>query len=107
MKKIPNSVTIFGRKIPVKNISSKDILKLYPEFTHAPQGLWDSCNRFIVINKDFPLLDQTYTLNHEIAHCVMTFVGLDLVIDQNIQEIIVQSMATLIEDVLNQQKIFK
>ena len=100
MKKLPKSVTIFGRKIPVKNISSKNILKLYPDFNQAPQGLWDSGNRVIIINSDFPIADQKYTLYHEISHCVNTFVGLDLILDPSLQEIIVQSFATAIEDIL-------
>lgn len=107
MKKLPKSVMIFGRKIPVLTLSSEEIKKLYPDFTHAPQGLWDSCQRTIVINNEFPVQDQGYTLKHEIAHCVMTFVGLDLIIDPNVQEIIVQTMATLLEDVLKQANILK
>jgi len=107
MKKLPKNVTIFGRKIPVYSLSSEEIKKLYPEFNQAPQGLWDSCHRKIVINSDFPLLDQKYTLNHEMAHSVMTFVGLDLIIDPSLQEVIVQTMATLIEDALNQSQLLK
>jgi hypothetical protein len=38
---------------------------------------------------------------------MMTFVGLDLIIDPSVQEIIVQSMATLIEDLIKQARILK
>lgn len=102
MKRIPKSIVIFGRKIPIKTLSSKDIIKLYPDYQHAPQGLWDSCNEWIVINKDFNLKSQHYTLAHEIAHSVNTFNGVDLIIDPSIQEILAQSTATLIQDILKQ-----
>lgn len=107
MKKLPKHVIIFGRKIPVKNIPSESILQLYPEFTSAPQGLWDAGKREIVINSDFHIKDQRYTLFHEMSHCIMTFVGLDLIIHPEIMEIIVQSSATLTEDILNQSQILK
>ncbi len=107
MKKIPKSVTIFGRKIPIKNIPGKKILELYPEFTHPPQGLWDAGERIIVINSDLHILDQKYTLFHEISHVVNTFNGIELVISPEIIEILVQSNATLIEDVLAQAHLLK
>jgi len=107
MKKLPKSVTIFGRKIPIKNIHSKKILELYPEFTHAPHGLWDAGLRHIVINSELHLQDQKYTLLHEISHVVNTFNGIELIINPEIIEILVQSNATLIEDVLSQAHILK
>lgn len=107
MKKLPKFIFVFGRKIPIKSVNSKAMLKMYPDYHQAPQGLWDSCKREIVINKDFPIKDQFYTLSHELAHCAKTFVGLDLILDASIQEIIVQTMATLIEDILNQSSKLK
>ncbi len=86
MKKLPKSVTVFGREIPIHNLSSDKIKELYP---------------------DFPLIDQAYTLKHEIGHSMMTFIGLDLIIDPSLQEVLVQSMATLMEDVLNQARSLK
>ena len=107
MKKLPKNVSVLGRKIPVLNLTSQKILSLYQEFNQAPQGLWDSCKRVIVINSDFPIEDQFYTLKHELAHVVMTFTGLDLIIHPDIQEVIVQSMATLMEDMLAQSRLIK
>lgn len=107
MKKLPKSIMIYGRKIPILNISGKKILELYPEFTHPPQGLWDAGLRKIIINSDFHIQDQRYTLLHEISHAVFTFVGLDLILHPEIVEIIVQSQATLIEDVLSQSQVLK
>jgi Zn-dependent peptidase ImmA (M78 family) len=107
MKKLPKSVLIFGRKIPIKNIPGKKIIELYPEFTQPPLGLWDSSKREIIINSDFPIEDQKYTLKHEMAHSSFTFTGIDLIIDPALQEIIVQTVATLIEDILNQAQTLK
>lgn len=107
MRKLPKIVSVFGRKIPVIQLSSEEIKKAYSEFNQAPQGLWDSCNRKIIINKDFPIEDQFYTLLHELGHSSFTFTGLDLIIDPSIQEILVQTVATLIEDVLAQSKALK
>ena len=108
MKKLPKSVTVFGRIIPIHNLSSDKIKELYPDFQQAaPLGLWDSSRRVIIINKDFPVIDQAYTLKHEMGHAMMTFIGLDLIIDPSLQEVLVQSMATLMEDVLNQARSLK
>lgn len=107
MKKLPKSVTVFGRKIPVHTLSSEEIKRLYPDFTNAPQGLWDAGSREIIINSDFHLKDQRYTLLHEISHAVNTFNGIDLIIHPDIIEILVQSNATLLEDVLEQAQILK
>lgn len=107
MKKLPKKVTVFGREIPIHNLASDKIKELYPDYQQAPLGLWDSSRRVIIINKDFPLLDQHYTLFHEMGHAMMTFNGLDLIIDPALQEVLVQSMATLIEDVLAQSRSLK
>lgn len=107
MRKLPKSVSIFGRKIPIRNIPGKKIIELYPEFTHPPQGLWDAGKREIIINSDLHLIDQKYTLYHEISHCINTFNGIELIISPDIIEILVQSNATLIEDILAQAKILK
>lgn len=107
MRKLPRIVTVFGRKLPIIQLSSEEIKKAYPDFQQAPQGLWDSCNRKIVINKDFPIEDQFYTLFHELAHASFTFSGVDLVIQPELQEVIVQTVATLTEDVLAQSKALK
>lgn len=107
MKKLPKSVTVFGRKIPVILLTSEEIKNQYPDFNQAPLGLWDSCYRKIVINKDFPIEDQKYTLKHEMAHSSFTFTGIDLIIDPVLQEIIVQTVATLMEDALNQSSSLK
>jgi hypothetical protein len=61
MRKLPKNIVVYGRKIPIHSLSSDKIREIYPEFTQAPQGLWDSCRRTIVINSDFNIEDQFYT----------------------------------------------
>jgi len=107
MKKLPKSVTVFGRDIPIQNLSSDKIIELYPDFPQAPLGLWDSSRRVIISNKDIPKIDQAKTLKHEMGHAMFTFIGLDLIIDPSLQEVLVQSIATLMEDVLNQARSLK
>ena len=104
MKKLPKSITILGRTIPIKSLPSDKIKQLYPQFEHAPQGLWDSAERVIVINNQFPIKDQFYTLLHELHHSAFTVVGLDLIINPDLQEILVQTCASVAEDILNQAK---
>lgn len=99
---MPKSVVVFGRTIPVKYLSSKDIIKLYPNPNGAPSGLWDSTTRTIYINSDLPRPEQKYTLYHELGHACNTFTGMELILAPEIQEIMVQSYATLIEDILKQ-----
>lgn len=105
---MPKYVFIFGRKIPIKYLSPAEMLKLYPNpHNSAPAGLWDSPSRTIYLNSDYPRKDQTYTLFHEMGHAVKSFVGLDQLLQPELQEIIVQTFATLIEDVLKQAHKFE
>lgn len=98
MKTLPRKVTIMGREIPIKYISKT---KLNDMIQNA-EGIWDSYDRCIYISKDAPRNIQLYYIYHEIGHALKNFTGLDQVIPPEIQEIIVQSFATLIEDVLKQ-----
>jgi hypothetical protein len=105
---MPKTVDIFGRRIPIKYLSPDEMLKLYPNPQgNAAQGLWDSSTRTIYINTDYPKQEQTYTLFHEMGHTVLTWTGLDLILPPEIQEILVQTFATLIEDIVKQAHKFK
>lgn len=105
---MPKSVSVFGRKIPVKYLSAAEMLKLYPNPAGvAPMGLWSSPDRVIYICNEYPKNEQRYTLFHEIGHTVMTFTGLELILPAEMQEVIVQTFATLIEDIVNQVSKFK
>lgn len=103
MKKLPKSVEIMGRTIPIKLVSKEDLNK----WIMGAEGIWDTYTRTIYINKEAPLQIQKYYVYHEMGHAMKTFVGLDQVISAELQEVIVQSYATLIEDVLKQANILK
>jgi len=107
MKKLPKSITILGRIIPIKCLPGDKIKELYPQFEHTPQGLWDSADRVIVLNNQYPLKDQFYTLLHECFHSSFTTTGLDLILNADLQEILVQTCASVAEDLLSQQRTLK
>jgi Zn-dependent peptidase ImmA (M78 family) len=103
---MPKSVTLFGRKIPVKIVDAETMAKIWAEAggSGVPFGLWDCINRVIYLLKSLPRREKLYTLYHEMGHACLTFTGLDLILDGNIQELLVQSYATLIEDILKMRK---
>ncbi len=107
MKKIPKSITILGRTIPIKCLSGDKIKQLYPQLEQATQGLWDSAERVIILNNQYPIKEQFYTLLHEVFHSSFTTVGLDLIINPDLQEILVQTCASVAEDLLNQSRALK
>lgn len=94
---MPKYVMIMGRKIPVKLVD-QDVLD---EMIEGSIGLYDCHTRCIYINKTLPKHIQKYTLYHELGHVIMDLTGLDQVIHRQVQEIICQSYATLIEDIRN------
>lgn len=100
-KKLPSSVELMGRIIPIKLISKDELNTLI----QGAEGIWDTYTRTIYINKEAPLLIQKYYIYHEMGHAMSTLTGLDQVILPELQEIMVQSYATLIEDILKQHKI--
>lgn len=96
---MPKFVMVLGRKVPIKMLSKQELDKFIP---HA-EGIFDTYTRSIYICKSAPKHVQKYYLYHEIGHALKHFVGLDQVISPEVQEIIVQSYATLIEDILSQR----
>jgi Zn-dependent peptidase ImmA (M78 family) len=92
---MPKHVVVMGRKIPVKLVG-QDILD---KMIEGAIGLYDCHTRCIYINKTLPKHIQKYTLDHELGHVIMDLTGLDQVIHRQIQEIICQSYATLMEDI--------
>lgn len=98
MKKLPKFVELMGRIIPIKLIAKKEL----DTMINGAEGIWDTYTRTIYINKEAPLIIQKYYVYHEMGHAMKTFTGLDQVILPELQEVIVQSYATLIEDVLKQ-----
>jgi len=100
---MPKHVTIFGRKIPIKLCSKEQLDMIFKDAA----GIWDPVTRTIYIDSSAPKKTQLYWLYHEMGHATKTFVGLDQILAPELQEIIVQSFATLIEDIVNQKGSFK
>lgn len=94
------SVVVMGRKIPIKIISQDEMNKFIP---HAI-GMWDSGTRTIYLVKESKA-EMLCTLAHEIGHALFTMVGIDQCLAPEMQEIIVQSYATLIEDILKKRTV--
>lgn len=105
---MPKYISVFGRKIPIKYVTSPEMLKLYPNPQGiAAMGLWAGDQRTIYINNEYSKREQRYTLFHEVGHSIFTFTGLELILPAEIQEVIVQTFATLLEDILDQAQKFK
>ena len=100
MKKIPKSVRILGRKIPIKLINRSELDKIY----QGAGALWDSETRTIYIDKNAPIKIQWMYLYHEMHHAMHNMVGLDQFLPGEILEILCQSGSSFIEDVLDQFK---
>jgi Zn-dependent peptidase ImmA (M78 family) len=100
---MPKSLTIFGRNIKVKYLSKNKMDAIIP----GAAGIWESTNQVIFICNEYSKEYQKYTLKHEVGHAIMSLTGLDQVIQAELQEIIVQSYATLIEDILKQASRYK
>jgi Zn-dependent peptidase ImmA (M78 family) len=91
---MPTFVTVYGRKIPIKYITREKLDTFIPN----AEGIWDSYTRTIYICKTAPLKIQMYYIYHEVGHAVMNFTGLDQILPPEIQEVICQSYATVMED---------
>jgi hypothetical protein len=100
---MPKFVTIYGRKIPIKICTKEQLDVIFQDAA----GIWDPTQRVIYIDGNAPKRTQLYWLYHEMGHACKTFTGLDQILPPELQEVIVQSFATLIEDVIAQKSIFK
>jgi Zn-dependent peptidase ImmA (M78 family) len=100
---MPTFVMVFGRKIPIKYISREKL----STYIRDAEGIWDSYTRSIYICKDAPKNVQFYYIYHEVGHAVLCFTGLDQILPAEIQEVICQSYATAMEDMISQRAKFK
>jgi Zn-dependent peptidase ImmA (M78 family) len=98
MKKLPKSVEVYGRTIPIKYISKEELNGMIQN----AEGIWDSYDRCIYINKEAPRNIQLYYIYHEITHAKHNFTGIDQMLPPEFVEILCQCNATLIEDVVKQ-----
>ena len=95
------SIVILGDKIPVRVISQEKMNEILPNY-HA-MGIWASDLRTIFLSKELNKDETLYTLCHEIGHVLFTKTGIDQVIAPELQEIIVQSYATVLVDIIKKR----
>lgn len=91
------SVTVFGRKIPIKHLTQAEMDRFIPNAA----GIFDCEKETIYLVKGMSKKFERRVLLHEIGHAVKALTCLDNVIDGALQEIVVQTYATLIEDILD------
>jgi Zn-dependent peptidase ImmA (M78 family) len=97
-KTMPKNVSVMGRIIPIKYVTKASMEK----FIKDAEGVWDSYERCIYINREAPRNIQLYYIYHEVTHAMHTFTGIDQMLPNEFVEILCQTSATLIEDILNQ-----
>lgn len=82
---LPKSVTVFGEKFKV-------IRK--PLTAEGLAGYCDRSNNTIVVASELITIDAFQTLLHEIGHAVFGRIGLMQAINPELEEIVVESLAT-------------
>lgn len=82
---LPKNLKIFGLKFKVKVTALNGIL-----------GLCDRSSNTIYIEQDQPEKEMWHTLLHELGHAVFGRIGLIQGVNHEIEEIIVDSLATAI-----------
>lgn len=82
---IPKSVIIFGQKFKVKVTSLNGYL-----------GMCDRLDHVIYIEINQPDKDKMHTLLHEVGHAVFSRVGIVQGLNPELEEVIVETMATAI-----------
>jgi Zn-dependent peptidase ImmA (M78 family) len=103
VKKLPASITILGRKIPIHYVPSDKMAKDWGD----AGGVWDVINRCIYIDAGVPRKTQIYWIYHELTHGLHTLTGIDQKLPEEFVEILCQCNATLIEDIIAQAGKFK
>ena len=94
MKKISH-ITILGRKITVRLKTDEQLKRIMGYSVH---GLYDHKSKTIYISSDQCDKEKRLTLLHESVHATQYIVGLNQVIPPEIQEIICETTAQLIDD---------
>ena len=86
------SIKVMGKVVKIKYVDRSVLDKM---ITNA-EGIWDSYTETIFIYKKAPKAIQEYYIYHEAGHALLTYTGLDQVINPDMQEVLVQSYATFI-----------
>jgi len=94
----PVKVNVLGRSFKVKYVTAEILLK---RSGFSAVGLMDWEKREILIFKDLNERERRLCLYHEMAHVVHYVTGLNQIIAPELQEILCETTASLIEDVVN------
>ena len=86
------SFSVYGKIIPVKLEDDPSI------DGQAMDGYFDANNLIIVINKKLSEKQQKLTLYHELIHALFYRVGISMVIDRALQEILCESISQFIDE---------
>lgn len=99
LKKIvlPKSITILGREIPIEYCTGEQMEAL----KSGAGGLYDTWARKIYICNEAPIDVQLYWIFHEVTHSSHHTTGIDQQVHSEFEEVLCQTTASLIEDVLN------
>jgi Zn-dependent peptidase ImmA (M78 family) len=89
------SITILGRKIKVRFKTDEQLKKM---MGYAVHGLYDHKSKTIYISSEMCEKEKRLTLYHELTHAIQFIVGLNQVIPHELQEIICETTANLIDD---------
>jgi Zn-dependent peptidase ImmA (M78 family) len=87
------SINVLGAKVPIKYFDEKNV-----EENRMLMGYCQNSPLEIYINNSLTKIQKEHTLCHEIAHIVMTRVGLDQVLSAEVQEIICESFANFMHE---------
>lgn len=97
--KLPKWVNVSGRKIPIRYLSPEEVEAQNP----GAGGWFNQWEREICISSDAPDHVKLYWIFHETAHASQLFSGISQTLPTEFEEVICQSTATLIEDILNSE----
>lgn len=95
--KIPKSITILGRKIKISKVSPEILRQLSGI---EASGLFDGDDLVIYLNRELSEREMLITLNHEFGHSLLNTVGISQVISPELAEIICDSFANGIFDLV-------
>lgn len=98
---LPKSITILGRKIKIRIVTAK---KLQSLTGIGSIGAFDGDNLIIYLNNELSNREMQITFFHECSHVFLNTVGLNQVISVKLAEVICESFANGIFDLVNSIK---
>jgi|688.fasta_scaffold444643_2 hypothetical protein len=96
-KKMPSKLTILGRSYKLKLVSEKKMIELIEVPAWAAV---DFTNKQILIQETLSEEEMMISLFHEIGHIAQVVTGINQVISQEMQEILCETMANSMIDLI-------